>query len=126
MDLASGLTDPLMKEKIYGAMDFKVINAEKLSQRKIPIRYQLPTDTKPSQDENYQSTIKEWLPKFECLKEDKNIKWRSLDEVRKIREYLSKKGNKSPSDAIPCEEIDTFCELFKMELSNFGKLSSLA
>lgn len=123
MDLASGLTDPLMKEKIYGAMDFKVVNAEDLSHRKIPTRYQLPTDIKPFEDENYQNTIKELLPKMEFLKYDKSIKWRSLDEVKKIREYLFKRGNKSPSEAIPCEEIDTFCELFNVIFSNFGKLS---
>jgi len=123
MDLAAGLTDPLMKDKLYGAMDFKVIDAESLSQRKIPTRYQLPTDIKPFDDENYQNTIKDLQPKFEFLKDDKNIKWKSLDEVKKIREYLMKRGNKSPSEAIPCEEIDTFCDLFNIKCSNFGKLS---
>jgi hypothetical protein len=57
------------------------------------------------------------------LKTKGNLNIRILNEIPIIREYLVKKGNKTPIKAIPINEIDTFCLLFELSFESFKKLS---
>ena len=99
-------THEIMQEKILGIATYGIGDSKMSSQRFIPQKYQLIGGQSPFEDETYQATITEYVPKFECVQKMDGLRFNLLKEVEQIREYILKRGNKRPDQAIPINNLE--------------------
>ena len=124
-DLLDDPTDSheIMQEKILGVTTYGIADSKMSSQRSIPQKYQLIVGQTPFEDETYQATITEYVPKFECVQKSDGLRFNLLKEVEKIREYLLKRGNKRPDQAIPINNLEVLLDLFNLNWNTFKLMS---
>ena len=112
-----------MQDKILGVTTYRTDKSKNLNQRAIPHKYQLIEGQAPFNDEIYQATLGDYVPKFECVQKMDGLRFNLLKEVEKIREYILKRGNKSPDQAIPINNLEVLLDLFNLEWDTFKLMS---